>query len=58
MYSIIIWGVMWEEFQEEMGKGGLAILDISKDIEKGVEQGYSVEMQLELCKIYLKKMFN
>jgi hypothetical protein len=46
----------WEEFLEESQRlGQISIEDMSRDIEIGFENGYSVERQIDIIKYILKE---
>lgn len=46
----------WVEFlQETQRVGGISIGDISKDIETGVKNGYSIERQIEILRQILRE---
>lgn len=45
----------WQALLTEMeAKAGLDLIELSNDIQKGVDNGYSVEAQLEVLKLLFK----
>ena len=47
----------WHEFLYEISRDGYTISMIAKDLEKGVENGYKIEYQMQIVKDLLKVIF-
>lgn len=44
----------WEEFKVELQKQGVNYETMNKQLEKGVENGYSIDFQINSCKQILQ----